>query len=372
MTQRIYASEGNGELVPLKEEGFADEDTLQRLIAEHPELLDGEQIRPSNPRRWILIDREVGVADTVGSSARWSLDHLLIDQDGVPTLVEVKLRSNPEMRRTVVGQLLEYAAHAPRTWAVEDLRDLFESSSRDADGELGLLLGGDGDLDADAFWDTVSANLAAKRVRLLFVSDAIPDELARVVEFLNEQMPDVEVLAVEVKQFLRGPIRTLVPRVIGRTAGSAASKSNSRRGRLDRSGLFNELDDEEGMVVERLLSAAEECGARLTWGSSSVTIRAVCDSWAKTVPVAWIYAPSTSWERQRGFSFGVTLWDSEMPDDIRSFFSEWAGQFAEDSFAKDVSWEGVTCWRVTYHDGVAHVDSLESRLRKVLTDARRR
>ena len=65
MTQRIYASEGNGELVPLKEEGFADEDTLQRLIAEHPELLDGEQIRPSNPRRWILIDREVGVADTV-------------------------------------------------------------------------------------------------------------------------------------------------------------------------------------------------------------------------------------------------------------------------------------------------------------------
>ena len=41
-------------------------------------------------------------------------------------------------------------------------------------------------------------NLAAKRLRLLFVADALPDELAHVVEFLNEQMPYIEVLAVEI------------------------------------------------------------------------------------------------------------------------------------------------------------------------------
>ena len=41
MAERIYTSNRAGELVPLEEERFADEDTLQRLIAEHPELLDG-------------------------------------------------------------------------------------------------------------------------------------------------------------------------------------------------------------------------------------------------------------------------------------------------------------------------------------------
>ena len=89
------------------------EDELQALIAEHPELLDGEQMRPGDPRRWILITREQGIAETADSPFRWALDHLIIDQDATPTLVEVKRGSNPEIRRTIVGQMLDYAAHAP-------------------------------------------------------------------------------------------------------------------------------------------------------------------------------------------------------------------------------------------------------------------
>ena len=63
----------------------------------------------------------------------------------------------------------------------------------------------------------MASNLAARRLRLLFVADRIPDELARVVE-LNEQMPRIEVLAVEIKRFRGESLVTLVPQVIGRTA----------------------------------------------------------------------------------------------------------------------------------------------------------
>ena len=66
-----------------------------------------------------------------------------------------------------------------------------------------------------------ATNRAAKNLRLLFVADAIPIELARIVEFLNAQFRDnIEVLAVEVKQF-KGSAEersTLVPNVIGHTA----------------------------------------------------------------------------------------------------------------------------------------------------------
>ena len=78
-----------------------------------------------------------------------------------------------------------------------------------------------GEPDADAFWQAVATNLAAKHLRLLFVADDIPDPLARVVEFLNSAMPDVEVLAVEIKQFRGERGQTLVPRVIGRIAAVA-------------------------------------------------------------------------------------------------------------------------------------------------------
>ena len=53
MSERIYTRGEQGRLEPLEEEPFSTEDELQSLIAEHPELLDGEQIRPGDPRRWL-------------------------------------------------------------------------------------------------------------------------------------------------------------------------------------------------------------------------------------------------------------------------------------------------------------------------------
>ena len=215
MAERIYTRDRQGRLEPLEEEPFALEDELQALIAEHPELLDGEQMRPGDPRRWILITREQGIAETADSPFRWALDHLIIDQDATPTLVEVKRGSNPEVRRTIVGQMLDYAAHAPETWKVDELRRTFENaateSGTDPEEELAKLLQADGTPDVDGFWEKVSTNLDARRIRLLFVADKIPDELARVVEFLNEQMQNIEVLAVRSSSSGANPCRPSFP-----------------------------------------------------------------------------------------------------------------------------------------------------------------
>ena len=184
MPERIYTSAGDGKLEALEETPFPTEDELQALIAEPPELLDGEQTRPGDARRWILVTREKGIAPSAGEAARWAVDHLIIDQDAVPTLAEVKRGSNPEIRRTTVGQFLEYAAHASETWtAEEELRGAFErhaeARGRDAEAELATLLQTDGDPDVDGFWAAVSTNLAAKRLRLLFVADVIATCIAR-------------------------------------------------------------------------------------------------------------------------------------------------------------------------------------------------
>ena len=179
MTERIYTRGRYGGLEPLEEEPFSSEDELQSLIAEHPELLDGEQIRPGDPRRWLLITREKGISETANSGARWAVDHLIVDQDAIPTLAEVKRGSNPEIRRTIVGQLLEYAAHAARTWTAEELRRTFEDSAKakghDPSQILGRLLRTDVEPDANDFWENVATNLTARRMRLLFIADEIPD-----------------------------------------------------------------------------------------------------------------------------------------------------------------------------------------------------
>ena len=369
MAERIYVTDGEHGLEPLTEEPFPTEDELQALLAEHPELLDGEQMRPGDPRRWILITREQRIADTGGTTMRWSLDHLIVDQDATPTLVEVKRGENSEVRRTVVGQMLDYAAHAPQVWTVDELRQTFEEQP-DADERLADLLQR-GEPDADAFWEDVARNLAAKRLRLLFVADAIPDELAQVVEFLNEQMSSIEVLAVEIKQFRGKTMQTLVPRVIGRLAKSAAgSPSSGPRRTLTRRVLLEEIGDAgECAAATRLLDLAAECSAHLKWGAASVGIRAV-DADGGHHTVALIYRPNVSWVGQMEFSFGARSVGGMKAGDLRDFLERWTLQFESDSFTTLATTNMSPVWVVKYDDAVKNIDLLADRLRSALTEIR--
>ena len=77
--------ERDGELVSMTDLPYSSEDLLQALLERHSELLAGDQLTPDLvPRRFILVRGEAGVPDTAGAADRWSLDHLFLDQDGVP------------------------------------------------------------------------------------------------------------------------------------------------------------------------------------------------------------------------------------------------------------------------------------------------
>ena len=373
MSERIYIPADDGALEALEETPFSDEDEFQALIAEHPELLDGEQVRPGNARRWILVTREKGIAPSSGAANRWFLDHLIIDQDAVPTLAELKRGSNPELRRTIVGQLLEYAAHASQTWTAEELRGAFErqaeAQGRDPRDEIAGLLQTDGEPDVDGFWDDVSTNLAARRLRLLFVADHIPDPLAQVVAFLNEQMPDIEVLAVEVKRFQGKSVQTLVPRVIGRTPAASARGRTGQR--LTRGSFLEGFEDEEvRQVAVRLLDAASRAGAEIVYGDSfGLSIRAKSPVWSKPISVAWLYSlPGKGWMRTRDFSFGTGLHGHELPEELATKLELWAGQFSTDDFAEDASSKGVVAWAVRHDLAVQHQDLLVSRLHTIISE----
>ena len=378
MAERIYIRSEHGELEPVKEELFSTEDELQALIAAHPELLDGEQIRPGDARRWILITREKGISETSGSGPRWAIDHLVVDQDAVPTLVEVKRGSNPELRRSIVGQMLEYAAHAAQTWTADELRRTFESSSKDRssdpDEDLGRLLQADGEPDAEGFWERVATNLTARRLRLLFVADEVPDPLERVVEFLNAQMPHIEVLAVEIKQFRGKSTQTLVPRVLGRTADALGRSATVPRHRLTRESFLDEFTSGEARdAAAKLLDMARQAGATFEWGPSGVSVRGRCSRWKQPITVAWLYPQSMrdkGWMRTRDFTFGVGILDYDPgPDEeLRTLLQAWAWSFRDDAFTRDASSKGVVAWSVDYEAAAQHLDSLAGRLAKVLTD----
>jgi hypothetical protein len=267
----IYLIQGE-ELIEMREQEYDSEDLFQRHLAEHPELLAGDQIDQQAPRRWLLVAREVPVPAEGEGGGRWSLDHLFLDQDGIPTLVEVKRSSDTRLRREVVGQMLDYAANAVVYWPLETIRSQFKKTweSREKDSETVLIsfLGSDGD--PDAFWQKVDTNLQTGKIRMLFVADEIPQELKRIVEFLNEQMNPAEVLAMEIRQYASGTLQTLVPRVIGHTARTDIKKGSARGEGWTEDRFLRALEStkgaDEGAVAEEILKWAKRQKTEIAWG----------------------------------------------------------------------------------------------------------
>jgi hypothetical protein len=270
----VFLIQSDGQLVEMSEESYGSEADFQELLAKYPNLLAGNQINDAEPRKWLLISREVPLSSEENGGNRWSVDHLFLDQDAIPTLVEVKRSSDTRIRREVVGQMLEYAANAVVYWPVEEIRARFEAtcqaSDLDSENALAVFLGPSED--SEAFWQKVKVNMQAGKIRLLFVADEIPKELRRIVEFLNEQMVPAEVLAVEIKQFTGKGYKSLVPRVHGQTEKAIAKKNiniGSRR-QWDEESFFKELKSrrsiEEAEIARKILEWARDKLPRFWWG----------------------------------------------------------------------------------------------------------
>lgn len=373
--ERIWRLDEDGDPTPLEVARYDDEAALQRLIASHPDVLAGEQMTPQEPRRWLLIRREMGIADSSAAADRWSVDHLLIDQDAVPTLVEAKLEDNPDIRRKVVGQLLEYAAHATRYWTIEDIRGRFEAEhggEEQARAHLAEFLDepelADGSY--EAFWARVGTNLRADNVRLLFAVDRIPDELAHVVAFLNRNMEHVDVLAVELRQFRTQGARTLVPRVFGGSGPTRTGRGGPRHTHTLETLLAEFPEGAVRDAARELLARSERAGARLGWGAAGVSIRGTSPAWPKgLLTVAWL-APEgrMTGMTTRDFAFGSAILDGAEPpptSHIHKVLTAYWKEFEADSWARPNSLR-ETVWEVAQGDAARHIETLTSRVEAVL------
>ncbi|MCC6235914.1 MAG: hypothetical protein IT580_24980, partial [Verrucomicrobiales bacterium] len=264
----------DGTLVEMERSPYPTEDTLQELLHRHPEIL--ASVDPDAPRRWLAISRELPVASAEGGSGRWNADHLFLDQDAIPTIVEDKRSSNPEIRRVVVGQMLDYAANVVAFGPVTALRETYNATcvaeGRDPDEDVRALIGPDGDI--EAFWRDAETNVRAGRIRMVFVADEVPTELKGVVEFLNRQMNPAEVLAVDVVQYVDktggSHMSTLVPQVYGRTRQAAAAKGESGANRKwDETSLLDAMPPAVRPQARSIIEWARSRGLREAPGSGA-------------------------------------------------------------------------------------------------------
>ena len=196
----------------------------------------------------------------------------------------------------------------------------------------------------------------------LFIADEIPDPLEQVVKFLNEQMPNIEVLAVEIKQFRGESSQTLVPRVIGRTA-AASTREYGRSASEAHTGVIlggtTQATEFERPRIAALRGCCGEWRYRWAWGASSVSIQARCAVGTHDlITVAWLCVrEARRWLHTKEFTFGAVVFGDDLPEELRATLDRWADQFHSPttSSLKNRSGEGIKAWIVQLRRrGAAH------------------
>lgn len=242
---------------------FQNEATLHRLIQENPQLLP----LAGSPHLMVL-----GSQIRLGSGYA---DILAVESSGRPTIIEVKLGRNPEARRSVVSQILAYAAslqgldvdYLEQVPLRKPLADAGYESILNAVQDQDL----EGEIDPDSFTASLQGYLDQGDFRLVLVLDEVSGELERMIAYLDAitvQALTIDLITLKVYD-VKGAKVALPQRVspdlsamILQTTTARARPGASRRILSDGAGAFRAsvegITGETRKVFNELIEWAEQ------------------------------------------------------------------------------------------------------------------
>lgn len=164
---------------------FESEAALHEMIAAAPDILP-----LSGSPDLTVLGSEVALG-------RGSADILAVESSGRPVIIEVKLARNAEARRTIVAQVLDYAASL-QGYETADL-ERGPLSRHLAELECSTILEAaqkaSADIDGDAFAERLQACLDTGYFRLVLALDRATPDLGRMAAYLDAVT--VETLAID-------------------------------------------------------------------------------------------------------------------------------------------------------------------------------
>ena len=199
-----FTSETNSfqlERIPLNEKHF-QENWLQKIIHKNPQILPIDDIE-SGFAPLISLGREI-------STSVGYIDNLYISPNGYLTIVETKLWRNPEAKREVVGQIIDYAKELTN-WNFTKLNDGVKNSSQlynnNSKGIIELIKDFEKIEEHEEYKiiDNIERNLKRGRFLLLIVGDGIRESVEEMVDFLSNTPQIQFTLGLVELQFYKNP-----------------------------------------------------------------------------------------------------------------------------------------------------------------------
>lgn len=219
--------DGNGAAKPLRRVDMGstatsryDENWLQSLLHTQPTVFPIEQIE-TGFGDLIPLCRELPLM--FGASRSGSLDNVYLTSNGGLVLIEAKLWRNPQARREVIAQAMEYAGAVFRMDYETFERTALKARQREQAPHASifeLVRQHDPSAGEAEFVEALSRNLARGRAVIAVVGDGIRDDIAPLAELLQSHAGHRFTFALVELGVFEAPesnVRLVVPSVLAKT-----------------------------------------------------------------------------------------------------------------------------------------------------------
>ncbi|MCE0758453.1 DUF4268 domain-containing protein [Marinobacter sp. G11] len=175
-----FLIDGNAETRPLLRlafnEGFSEQ-WLQEQLFRNPQSLPFGEINPGY--------REVVPLCMEMNTAAGPIDIVYVTPQGKLVIVETKLWRNPEARRKVIGQILDYAKEL-QNWSYSDLqREVSRRTGEKGNVPYALVQNHYPNTDEAEFVDGISNSLAQGDFMLVIAGDGIRSDTQAMIQYLD-------------------------------------------------------------------------------------------------------------------------------------------------------------------------------------------
>lgn len=157
-----------------------NEQWLQNIIHSHPESIPINEIEP------VFAD-SIALCTELETKSGFC-DNIFINDQGYITLIECKLWRNPQARRTVLAQLLDYAKDLSQWHYTEFERAILKARKQNDVALIDIMRKYYPDLEESSFIDNVNKNLQKAGFLLLIVGDGIRENAEELLDFLNSNV----------------------------------------------------------------------------------------------------------------------------------------------------------------------------------------
>lgn len=275
---KILHLDNNKKWVPVEKRYYDDEAHLQNLLTDDVNTLPLDEI--GYDTKFVTIGKEVSLQNG-------SLDVLAVSPQGHIALIETKLDKNPEIKRTVVGQILGYAAYL---WnkSYEDIENSYFKKflTQQKINFSGSLVDyikeklSDDSISETEFREGLEKRLRLGSFTLLIVVDQVNQELRDIANYLNDRtgqeidfyVIEMELVGDKQEQFLIPHLANPPRKNVTLTSEKSKTNDNYDRTPMTSEVFYSRLSRPGLFLAKKLIGLEGQFDIKIAWRKNGFSL----------------------------------------------------------------------------------------------------